>query len=310
MVQSFWLNKTGKHIMNTNMEFQKSNMSYVKCNLCGADNTELIFVKDGFRHVKCKNCGLVYVNPRLSDTIEHQDAIGDKFINEHEGINEAAQNDYSGKRMLRLQKEARAYLPYKTYGHILDIGCGAGGFLKAAGDIGWDCPEGIEISKNLAEHTRNFFPVHTKPIEENSFPADYFDVVRLNNVIEHLSDPKSTVSEIFRILSHRGLFTLSTPNFNSISVKACGKEWQYFGGDDHIYLFSPQTLSRMLIEQGFRILSISTKGTHFIPKHHNKNRKNIELFQDKIIKPFEKLADRIVRFTLLGHRLKMLAVKP
>ncbi len=90
----------------------------------------------------------------------------------------------------------------------------------------------------------------------------------------------------------------------------CGKKWQYFGGDDHIYLFSPETLKRMLNEAGFEIISIQTKGTHLTPKHHNKDRTKFELLQDKIIKPIEKVTDRVVRHTLLGHRLKIMAVKP
>ncbi len=293
-----------------NNRLSGSNKSYVSCNLCGADNTELVFEKDGFKHVKCKNCGLVYVNPRLDDIISNQNIIGNNFISEHDGINETAHIDYSGKRMLRLQKEAEGYLQYKTEGHIIDIGCGAGGFLKAAKDTGWNYPEGIEVAEAIAEYARRFFPVHTKPVEDACLQENHFDVARLNNVIEHLSDPKRVVSEIFRILRPGGLFTLSTPNIDSVSVRMCGKEWQYFGGDDHIYLFSPETLSRMLAETGFRITGIYTKGTHLAPKHHNKNRTKLELFQDKVVKPFEKLTDLVVRQTLLGHRLKILAVKP
>jgi len=296
--------------VQTNNKQSESNMSYVRCNLCGADDTELVFEKDGFSHVKCKICGLVYVNPRLDDIINNQNIIGNNFISEHDGINETAQIDYSGKRMLRLQREARGYLKYKTKGHIIDIGCGAGGFLKAARDTGWNYPEGIEIVETIAEYARKFFPVHTKPIEDTYLQENHFDVARLNNVIEHLSDPKRVVSEIFRILRPGGLFVLSTPNIDSISVKMCGKKWQYFGGDDHIYLFSPETLKRMLNEAGFEIISIQTKGTHLTPKHHNKDRTKFELLQDKIIKPIEKVTDRVVRHTLLGHRLKIMAVKP
>ena len=48
-------------------------MEYVKCNLCGFDDTKFILRarsrvtnegKEFFKLAKCRRCGLVYINPR------------------------------------------------------------------------------------------------------------------------------------------------------------------------------------------------------------------------------------------------------
>ena len=76
--------------------------------------------------------------------------------------------------------------------------------------------------------------------------ADYFDVVRANNVIEHLSSPRAMVRAVHRIIRPGGLFAFSAPNFDSLSVRLLGRNWPYIRGDHHIHLFGPKTLTRLL----------------------------------------------------------------
>lgn len=202
------------------------------------------------------------------------------------------------------------YLPYNLNGRILDIGCGFGGFLKGAAEQGWKYPEGIEIAPQAAEYTSNFFPVKTKPFEEILYEDYSFDVVRLNNVIEHAPSPRALIASAHKNLRPGGLLAISTPNFRSLSVTLCREKWQYIGGDDHIYLFTPRTISRMLKENGFRVLGIRTKGIHITPKNHAKRPSSYKgkLMNDGI-KAFEKILDFFVTRTWWGHRLRVWAEK-
>jgi 2-polyprenyl-3-methyl-5-hydroxy-6-metoxy-1,4-benzoquinol methylase len=159
------------------------------------------------------------------------------------GIEELVAREYSGNRKRNLRREAAKYLIYRTSGHILDIGCGFGGFLMAAAEQGWQYPEGIEIAPQAAEYAAKDFAVRTQPLEKVHYEADSFDVVRANNVIEHLSSPKAMVRAVHRILRPGGLLAFSTPNFDSLSVKLWGRNWAYICGDHHVHLFGPRTLS-------------------------------------------------------------------
>lgn len=283
---------------------------HVLCDLCGADDSELLFVKDTFRYVCCSRCGLVYVTPRLIDASVQQEMWYDRIAHSSGGFEEIASRDYRGSRKKRLIAEANAYRFYYKTGYILDIGCGFGGFLRAASEKGWPHPEGVEIAPPVAAYAQQFFSVKTTALEEDTYEKNLFDVVRLNNVIEHLSSPRKLVEVVHHILRPGGLFVISTPNFDSFSVAICGSAWQYIGGADHIYLFTPKALTLLLEENGFQVIRLKTKGIHLTPKNHDRRSSAFtqRLF-GKGIRVVERVLDRFVRHTSKGHRLKILAEK-
>jgi 2-polyprenyl-3-methyl-5-hydroxy-6-metoxy-1,4-benzoquinol methylase len=219
---------------------------YVRCDLCGLDESVVLFEKDGFKHVKCHNCDLVYINPRLNNPIEHQETFYDNLAIFSGGFDEIAHYDYTSSRRKKLTKEAAMYLPYNLNGRILDIGCGFGGFLRGAAEQGWMYPEGIEVAPQAAAYASKFFLVKTKPLEETQYDEYSFDVIRLNNVIEHVPNPKALIVSAYKNLRSGGLLVINTPNYRSLSVTLCVEKWRYIGGDDHIYLFTPKTISQLL----------------------------------------------------------------
>jgi 2-polyprenyl-3-methyl-5-hydroxy-6-metoxy-1,4-benzoquinol methylase len=152
-----------------------------------------------------------------------------------------------------------------------------------------------------------YFAVQTRPLEELHYKTDYFDIVRAHNVIEHLPSPKAMVREVHRILRPGGLFAVSTPNFDSISLKLLGKDWPYICGDNHVYLFDPKALTRLLGEEGFRIIRMKSKGVHLNRKDHT-NGASHTLFS-RMFGVAEKTLDLIIRRTLKGHRLNVWAEK-
>jgi len=281
---------------------------HVPCDLCGADIKELLFEKNTFRHVRCCQCGLVYVTPRVKNSAQQQENFYNKLTNFTDDFEQMASQDYSGSRKNRLLAEAAAYNKYNRTGHILDIGCGFGGFLMAAFEQGWKYPEGIEIVPQVASYVQRFFPVKTTSLEDGPSRKNLFDVVRLNNVIEHLPSPRKLVESVREILRSGGLFYISTTNFDSFSMAICGSNWQYIGGDAHIYLFTPRTLVLLLEDTGFRVVSVKTKGIHLTAKNHsNKHSTPPERVLSRGIRIIETGLDIFVRHTDKGHRLKIWA---
>jgi 2-polyprenyl-3-methyl-5-hydroxy-6-metoxy-1,4-benzoquinol methylase len=281
----------------------------VACDLCATDDADLLFEKETFRHVRCRHCGLVYVTPRLRHILERQKTTHDVAASYPGGFKEFVARVYSGHRKKSLRAEAAEYLPYQKTGHILDIGCGLGEFLRAASEQGWKHPEGIEIAPQTARYVRNHFPIQTRPLEKSHYEPGRFDVVRLNNVIEHLPSPKAVVRAAHHILRPGGLLTLSTPNFDSLSVAIWGGNWPYIGGTDHVYLFGHKTLTRLLEENGFRIIRLRTKGVHLTLKDHNGRapRNSVSRLFDAVLLRVERALDLVIRLTLRGHRLKVWA---
>ena len=231
---------------------------YVNCNLCGLNRTEVIQEAEvPYKVVKCKNCGLVYTNPQPEN----------RLIEEH--YQEEYYKEWMEKQMERRipmwKRRLKEIKQYKNKGHLLDVGCGIGTFLRLAKEEGFEI-SGTEISEYSSRYVTEKLSIDVLrgDIEELDFPPESFDVLTMWHTLEHLSNPKSALDEIHRILKRDGLLVIATPNLNNFITRvlyflAKGKKLKLFSDrakELHLYHFSIHTLTSMLKETGFNVIKI------------------------------------------------------
>lgn len=126
---------------------------------------------------------------------------------------------------------------------FLDIGCGAGGYLLAARDLGFEV-RGIEPSSSHSEvaRTRLKLPVTTGYFESGGL-SEQFDVVMLSHVIEHILDPKKFLRDVFEVVSPGGCLVVVTPNVESLSATVTGKYWSMRKPVDHVTMLGKRSMS-------------------------------------------------------------------
>jgi 2-polyprenyl-3-methyl-5-hydroxy-6-metoxy-1,4-benzoquinol methylase len=194
------------------------------------------------RYVKCKNCHLIYVNP-----IEKASKINGDYskMENHDAPIIQRSRLRAAKSQLGLIKK------HKNGTTLLDIGCGEGFFLFNASKAGYTT-KGIEISQYAAEYAGREFglDVEVKPFEELQYPENYFDVVTLWQVLEHVPHPIVVLREVHRILKPEGLLVTSTPDIESIMAKIFRRKWWSLRRL-HINQFTAKTLTDMLRRAGF-----------------------------------------------------------
>ena len=229
-------------------------MTETPCAICEARSTTLLMVKFGLPIARCNHCGLVFANPRLPvEEIwkryspeyfwkEYLPALG--VVNEQfDLVHFDHRYAYTLQQMaLRLGKKGR----------LLEIGCGAGFFLKAAERNGWDA-SGIELSAAGSTFAveRLGLRVRREQAEHLSFPDGSFDIVAMFDVIEHVLDPRAILQAAHRGLRPGGIILISTPNLNALSRSALGLSWAVLSPGEHLYYFSEATLARLLERCGF-----------------------------------------------------------
>jgi len=194
------------------------------------------------RYVKCKNCHLIYVNP-----IEKASKINGDY-------SKMENNDapiIRGSRLRAAKSQLGLIKKHKNGTTLLDIGCGEGFFLFNASKAGYTT-KGIEISQYAAEYAGSEFglDVEVKPFEELQYPENYFDVVTLWQVLEHVPHPLVVLREVHRILKPEGLLVTSTPDIESIMAKIFRRKWWSLRRL-HINQFTAKTLTDMLKRAGF-----------------------------------------------------------
>jgi ubiquinone/menaquinone biosynthesis C-methylase UbiE len=246
------------------------------CNLCGTDEAVVRYPstlgRDGKsdwrsfrctdsgygRHhtiVQCRRCGLVYTDPRPNgqDLLENYQAVEDPlYLEEREG------------RVLTFEHHLRPLerITGPPGGRpLLDVGCYTGVFVEIASRHGWDA-WGVEPSLWAVEQGRSR-GLHIVPgvLETAELPEDYFDVVTMWDVIEHVSDPTTTLRCAHRLLKAGGLLVVHTIDIDSFFARLMGKRWPWLM-EMHIYYFSRRTLRMMLEKCGFRVLSDRPQGRY------------------------------------------------
>ena len=256
-------------------------LKIVKCNLCGSGRYSVIYktyagdisaidmrsytITDNqrgvpLRIVECSECGLIYANPwppepsLVNNYTEMVDSP--EYLKEERGCRLSVQSTL--KELKRLKKSGR----------LLDVGCGTGFLLDEARKYGWEV-YGVELSKWAVGYARDQLGL-TNVIQatpkEAAYPPNYFDAVVLRDSIERLTDPKSTLIEIRRILKPEGIICVNTPDISSLISKILRARW--WGVKQlHLYYFTRKSLYKMLNTTGFLPLKTKTHARIFTAKY-------------------------------------------
>jgi len=136
--------------------------------------------------------------------------------------------------------------------------------LKAAG---WPSVMGFDLSRTRVARARKKHPdieFHDRAFTESGVADSSLDLVILDNVVEHLTDPPATLRSVAQSLRPGGRLVLITPNMRSGQFRLMGRRWTVeLSPHAHIFLFTSQALSTLVSMCG---LEVETTGSfHLAP---------------------------------------------
>lgn len=143
---------------------------------------------------------------------------------------------------------------------ILDFGCGNGDgvhFLAAENKSN----EIIGVDLDISLAASRYPDLQFIKLENGSLPfaADCFDVVYASDVLEHVSDLESAITEITRVLKAVGKFIISIPHYRTEKILAAANP-DYLKQIGHQRIFARDELEKKLEQSGFKIISRRQKG--------------------------------------------------
>jgi len=149
---------------------------------------------------------------------------------------------------------------------VLDLGCGAGRFLRALAQAGCE-PVGVEIAEAALERAaRNAPSAELHRIEpDGDLPlADgSIALVWCSEVLEHVADTARLLGEVHRVLAPGGRLLLTTPYHGRVlgAALALGRFDAHFDPlGQHLRFYTRTSLARALVEHGFRRPRIRARG--------------------------------------------------
>ncbi|MBK8027007.1 MAG: class I SAM-dependent methyltransferase [Chloroflexi bacterium] len=223
------------------------------CNLGHTTTPRYKWNKDGFDYLQCPTCGLIWVSPQLTDR-----AVAQIYASSFKSKQQAHERPTN---FLAYRSRLRRLAPFRQYSRLLDVGCFTGNFLLAAQADGWRDVEGTEVSTPAVEFARSAYGlnIHEGDLGSLDLPLDAYDVVTLSDVIEHVSDPLSTMQRAYQLLRPGGVLYMDTPHVISLPYFALKQQWSVFF-PWHRTLFTARSMRTALTQAGFHIDHLSTVG--------------------------------------------------
>ncbi len=232
-------------------------MSAETCMACGSSRFSVDPISsERFCLVRCAGCGLAFTNPKPSaeELEKHysQAYYGPENI-KFLPVLEKILNWITKRRARWINKKIR------PHSRVLEIGCGRGVLLEALSHLGHEC-HGTERSNLAATRAQRIveIKIYTDPFEQYELPENYFDVVILWHVLEHLENPVLTLTHVSNLLRPRGVLIIEVPNLSSLQARLTGKHWFHLDIQRHLYHFTAKGLTTLLENCGFQIMKMTT----------------------------------------------------
>lgn len=235
----------------------------IQCILCQSNNTGIFNEsKTEMVHktnVICKCCGLIFVSPRLREEdyikyYEHGDYVKDHYGLKGDGDVEEVIR-WRGRRAE--EKIACFEDIFAKAKDVLEIGAGTGIFLKKLAEKFSSNVFGIEPSKRFASIAREKFGIEIyegtlRSYREEVGTRRLFDLIILDQVLEHLYNPMDALLKAKSLLQKNGYLYIGVPN---IANPKHPREEFFIG--PHIFTFNPWTIVLLLWKVGLKVIKLN-----------------------------------------------------
>ncbi|WP_395752820.1 class I SAM-dependent methyltransferase [Prosthecobacter sp.] len=241
--------------MSSSNMSNKLDLTPATCPVCSNSVSAGFSVEGVGTFHQCGKCGFIFVpETKSEDANLYDETFGSTNI--HPTYRKTA-NGYMIKNEEKLKALLKRFQPWHKTGRILDIGCSAAFFMHLAQKNGWQA-DGVEIAPWAAEFSNKELGVRVfcGMLEQAAFPDNTFDVAFSSHVLEHISDPKSLLLEMKRVLRPGGLHVSVVP------TQFASPSWRLqkrFIGDPppkHVSFFDKSSFTRLVEDVGMEVVSV------------------------------------------------------
>ena len=199
-----------------------------------------------YQMVRCVDCGLVRSDPVIESDLLRQ--LYDESTFDYASEVDDLRSTY-GRYLERLRRRG------DEQHAILEVGCGNGFFLEEALAHGYTRVGGVEPSTAaVASADPSVRPgIVCDIMRPGLFPENVFDAVCLFQTFDHLPDPGAVLDASLEALRPGGLLLCLNHNVQAMSARLLGERSPIIDVE-HTYLYSPETMARIFVSHGYRIV--------------------------------------------------------
>jgi SAM-dependent methyltransferase len=149
---------------------------------------------------------------------------------------------------------------------VLDYGCGYGVFLDFLRERGFSSLAGFD-PYSAFERYRN----------PAALEAEY-DFVVLQDVLEHVEEPRALLDEVDRVLRPGGRIVIGTPQAEWLSLRRPLKDWMQLHPPYHLHIYTAAALEALARERGWRRVAFFDRA-YYDTKYFGLNARSADLYK-------------------------------
>ncbi len=236
----------------TNMVGMAASEILTSCDACGADTFTSVGRRHSLEMQRCDRCGLVFTSPRPSQAdslIRYSESY---FTNEY--LESQTESPAQLRHWSNLLDRVDSYrFPRAS---LFEIGFGAGGFLQVAKKRGW-VVSGSDVNEAAVDYAAaRGLNVRLENIDDVSDLGGTFDCIISEMSLEHVRQPRHAVQVSAHALNPGGALLLYTVCAEGQSFRQRGMASYLVGPAEHLFLFSAESLTRLVSDAGLEIQSV------------------------------------------------------
>lgn len=142
------------------------------------------------------------------------------------------------------------------HGKLVEFGCAYGFLLEEARHT--FTAAGVELS----DHAREVCIAKGLDVVREATPEfcrtrGPFDVAVMLDVLEHMQDPGAALDTLHAAMRPGAQLVVATGDFGSMLARVMGRYWRLMTPPQHLWFFSPATVTALLERHGFHVQRVS-----------------------------------------------------
>ena len=246
------------------LHLDSNNFINVSCPACESENFVSEFQKFKFSFQRCLKCQTVFMSPRATPEILSKFYSGSVLYEYWDKYIFPASREARMKHVFRprVKKILQICKKWKISPDILiEVGAAGGMFCEEAiKSKGFGRVIGIEPGKVQAESCRcKGIEVIESTLEELKNFELKAEIVTSFETIEHVFSPLIFLQNCNKLLAENGLLVLTCPNYLGFDIATLGVKSDSLDAE-HINMFNPESLQKLVEKIGFEVLELETPG--------------------------------------------------
>jgi len=245
----------------------KSSLVDVPCPACGNKEGIQLYKKFGFDHKKCTNCSTFWCSPRpteqlLSDYYTYSEATKywTQFLIKTNNERKIIQYEPRVNHIINVLKAHTQPQQDATSTIAVDMGAGSGAFALALKKTGYFSDViAVDFDEDCCK-TCESYGLNTKQGSINVIDDESVCLISMNDMIEHLFDPKTFLMQCRTKLVSGGALSIACPNGEGFDYQIMKDMAVNLTPPEHLNYFNTQSLSLLLENTGYKVVSVETPG--------------------------------------------------